>query len=155
MDIKERKLKLIQGLTKKKEDFCVEYVKNGFNATQAYMSAFSTTNDNTATKNSNKLLREANVIEYIQLIKEELLLNDDISKIDVIRILKEQVQDCINKNDKRNLFKALDMLCKIGGLYAPTDNILRITTDTEFNLVFPTISNLDNSIEEAKIVDKK
>ena len=60
-------------LSTQQRTFCEEYVKNGNNGMQAYLNAYkSCKKENTARTNASRLLTNANIIEYIQELQEEL-----------------------------------------------------------------------------------
>ena len=44
-------------LNSKQKNFCNEYIKNGANGTQAYLKAYKTKSEETATVNASRLLR--------------------------------------------------------------------------------------------------
>ena len=60
-------------LTNSQRTFCEEYVNNGKNGTQAYLSAYnSCKKETTAMVNASRLLRNAKVSEYIQELQDKL-----------------------------------------------------------------------------------
>lgn len=60
-------------LSNQQRTFCEEYVKNGSNATQAYLIAYkSCKTEKTAGVNASRLLGNARVQDYIKELQEEL-----------------------------------------------------------------------------------
>ena len=76
-------------LTNKQEMFCLEYIKD-FNATQSYKRAgYGVKNDATAGVQSNKLLKNPKITEYIEILKEERMKR---LRVDADWVLREAVE---------------------------------------------------------------
>ena len=122
-------------LNSKQENFCNEYIKNGANGTQAYLKAYKTKNEETATVNASRLLRNANVQQYISELQEKARDEAIMSAIERKKWLTDVVKDiqreeCMlkmpdgeemvigSKNaDLNTKLKAIDILNKMDGEY--------------------------------------
>jgi len=123
-------------LTKQQEAFCLAYVNNGLNATQAYLKAYkSCKKDTTAKVNGSRLLTNANVKAYIESLQNELRKNAvmDIKERQLLLsrmaygVEKEEVATAIDENGEvKTIFvplkakdrrDAIDMLNKMDGAY--------------------------------------
>ena len=80
-------------LNSKQENFCNEYIKNGANGTQAYLKAYKTKNEETATVNASRLLRNANVQQYISELQEKARDEAIMSAIERKKWLTDVVKD--------------------------------------------------------------
>lgn len=123
------------GLTEKMKHFCREYYTNGGDATKAYLAAYNTTNETISRIEGCKLLKRADVYEYI---KELNLPNENkaISEREKKReILWDRIQKCIEKEDETAIARYMDILNKMDSEYININrNIEENKTD---------ISNLD------------
>ncbi len=122
-------------LNSKQKNFCNEYIKNGANGTQAYLKAYKTKSEETATVNASRLLRNANVQQYISELQEEAKDKAIMSAIERKKWLTDVVKDiqreeCMvkmpdgeemvigSKNaDLNTKLKAIDILNKMDGEY--------------------------------------
>ena len=122
-------------LNSKQKNFCNEYIKNGANGTQAYLKAYKTKSEETATVNASRLLRNANVQQYISELQEEDKDKAIMSAIERKKWLTDVVKDiqreeCMvkmpdgeemvigSKNaDLNTKLKAIDILNKMDGEY--------------------------------------
>lgn len=116
-------------LTARQEKFCLEFAKSG-NATQAYKSAFGTTNEKTAGVQASRLLKKPSVQERLKEIQDEIAsvkiadvreLQERLTAIarrelyeTVILPNGEQVQ---KQTTIKDALKALELLCRIQGLF--------------------------------------
>lgn len=62
----------VNRITEKQKSFCREYVRNGGNATQAYLYAYDTENEVTASREGSKLLTLDIITEYIATLNKPL-----------------------------------------------------------------------------------
>lgn len=110
---------------KRHEAFCLEYRKNGFNAKQAYKTVYKTKNDRTAESNGQKLLSYTEVQEFLEELSKKSQLRYGIDMERLVLRLKDLAYD----DDKNASLKAVDMLIKVAGEYAPTktDNTTKIS----------------------------
>jgi len=99
--------------------FCLEYIKNGCNGTQAYINTYTKSTYDTAKSNANKLLKRDDVKQYIEHLKQEQYnkCNIEIDEIQehLITIVRDDnIFSLVTTNDR---LKALDMLNKMKGNY--------------------------------------
>ena len=85
-------------LKPKHEQFCLEYLKNGNNATQAYKAVYGTKKDRTAESNANRLLRNAEVQAFLKQ-KQEKISNKKQKEYEidinwVVNQYKKTILDC-------------------------------------------------------------
>ena len=104
-------------LNKKQENFCLEYVKNGYNATQAYKTAYQCT-DSTASSQGCRLLKNPKVLERIKAIQKEEF---QAACITAERVGKKLAEIAFSSKGDRYYnsqaqIKALDLLQKQLGL---------------------------------------
>lgn len=121
-------------LTKKQKLFCEEYVRNGRNATKAYLTVFVTNNYHAAGAGAHKLLKKQNVIDYIKYLDE---LNQKEHGIDRNMVLSEMLYQYNQTKDVNNFaaLKALEMIAKLLGLNE--ENKLNVKAVLEQPLFFP------------------
>lgn len=62
----------VNRITEKQKAFCREYVRNGGNGTQAYLTAYDTESETTASIESSKLLRLDHITEYIATLNKPM-----------------------------------------------------------------------------------
>lgn len=79
-------VKDIKKLNKRHEKFCQEYLKD-FNATRAYKAVYDSKNDNAASANASKLLRNTKVQEYLSASMQETKIKDILDINDVLENL--------------------------------------------------------------------
>lgn len=82
------KIKPEKPVNKKQNDFCREYILNGWNGLQAYKKAYNCS-DNVAMVNSSKLLIKTNIQEHIKYLQQNIELTTGISKEKIITALAE------------------------------------------------------------------
>lgn len=111
--------------------FCEEYINNGSNGTQAYLKAYkSCKKKETARANSSRLLTNANVLEYIENLRQKLKSNAIMTAQErmewLSKIIKGEVKHTSydsNGNSYENeayisdKMKAIDILNKMDGNY--------------------------------------
>lgn len=91
-----------QDLNHRQEAFCVAYVTNGFNATQAYMAAgYGTTNPDVAKSCASQLLAKPNVTRRIATLMSPGLKANKITLENVLAQIS-----AIANFDKRKLYDA-------------------------------------------------
>lgn len=100
------------------EAFCLEYMKNGFNATRAYMSVYPDTKEPSARASASELLTNLNITKRITEIQDELAENWGIDIQEVVNSIKKTRASAKSQNDFNASLKADDMLLKIRGGYA-------------------------------------
>ena len=103
------------GLTEKMKRFCREYVTNGGNGTQAYLTAYDSKSETSASIEASKLLRRDDITEYINALNkptENRIANEREKKRN---LLWEFINDT-NRDDSTRL-KALDLLNRMDAEY--------------------------------------
>ena len=108
--------------------FCDEYLANGLNGTQAYLSVYkSVKSDEVAAVNASKLLRNTKVIDYIKLEQEKTSSKLEITRESVLMDLQRIKENNEGDNPQTSL-KALDLIIKVLGFNAPTEQKINIGT---------------------------
>lgn len=120
-------------LTKKEQEFCMEFVRNGGNASRAYYHAYDTSLD-VARKSYCKVFRKPEVKEYITHLQKIAFENACINAERVALKLgdiafAEKGDEIYNTNAQ---LKALDLLQKQLGLQKQK---LEADVNTEINIV--------------------
>ncbi len=100
------------------EAFCLEYMRNGFNAKQAYKAVYSSKNDRTAEVNGSILLSITEVVQRLAELKQEVAEKYGIDIQEVVNSIKETRGLAKSQNDFNASLKADDMLLKISDGYA-------------------------------------
>lgn len=99
----------------RQEKFCIEFVRCG-NATEAYKRAgYQVKTEEAAGVNASRLLRNANVQQYIAKLREKA---DDAKILNAKErrmILSEIVNDL--EASKRDRIRAIDVMNKMDGIY--------------------------------------
>lgn len=112
-------------LTPKMEKFC-EYIVSGMSGKDAYITAYQNkSNDNTAYKESMKLLQRDDIAERIKEMRKPLELHAQTVSITErqkhIDFIKERIELCKQKEDENSILRYLDQLAKIGGYYKESE----------------------------------
>lgn len=105
-------------LTAKQKAFCEAYVENGYNGTQAYLSAYDTDNYNTAKTEGNKLLKKPHIREYVSALQKEQFAQACITAERVAMKLAD-IAFAVKGDEDYNTsaqLKALDLLQKQLGI---------------------------------------
>jgi hypothetical protein len=128
------------------EKFC-EYIVSGMSGKDAYITAYQNkSNDNTAYKESMKLLQRDDVSERIKEMRKPLELHAQTVSITErqkhIDFIKERIELCKQKDDEQSIIRYMIELAKIGGYYKETDKeenaenaIQQLDTNTLLRLV--------------------
>lgn len=106
------------GITYKMEQFCREYVANGYKGGAAYKAAYNCHSDNSARVNAWQLLKRPEIKAYIRMLQKEQY---EALSISAERIATELAEMAFaNKGDEHYTatvkLKALDLLQKQLGL---------------------------------------
>jgi phage terminase small subunit len=107
-------------LSKNHEQFVDEYFKNGLNATQAYLAVYPGSSYENANKHACRLVVNGGVQLAIQKKYAELQTRNEIAIDEIISKVKKLIDECEGDADRKNLIKAIDLLNKMVGAYAPT-----------------------------------
>lgn len=135
------------GLTEKMKAFCVEYMKNGGNGTEAYLHAYNTESKTTASREASLLLRRKDINEYLHTlnIPNE---NKAISEREKKRaIIWDRIQYCIDTGNDNAVARYMDILNKMDSEYI---NINRNIDDTHEKLDTLDVDALKSLIETRK-----
>lgn len=117
------------GLTEKMKAFCREYVLNGGNGTQAYLTAYDGNSETAASIESSKLLRRDDITAYITALNKPMENRIQNEREKKRSILWDFINDT-TKTDADRL-RALDLLNKMDAEYI---NINRNITENENNI---------------------
>ena len=124
-------------LTEKQKAFCREYFSNGGNATQAYLSAYNSKNEEVAANEGSLLLKNKEMQKYLRTMNKPLE-RKAISERDKKRsICWAQIEQCIAERDSNGAARWMDILNKMDSEYI---NINRTIQDDQ-----TAISNLDTN----------
>ena len=122
-------------LSNSQRKFCEEYVNNGKNGTQAYLTAYkSCKKESTAKVNASRLLTNANVMDYVKELQEKLktkaIMTAEERMIWLSKVVKGDIKHiCYDNNGNAyeneayisDKMKAIDIMNKMDGEY--TTNI--------------------------------
>jgi phage terminase small subunit len=113
---------------KRHKQFAEEYLSNGMNATQAYLSVYkSVKNERTAEAAASRLLSNVKVKEYLYEKQKELSKKSEIDREFILEEYKQLLDSCKLEGmdgagtikDRTNWAKALAQITKMLGLDAP------------------------------------
>ena len=103
------------GLTEKMKVFCREYVANGGNGTQAYLAAYNSNSETSASIEASRLLRRDDITAYIASLNkpmENVIQNDREKKRAFLwQVIQDESQ---SMNDR---LRSMDILCKVDAEY--------------------------------------
>ena len=131
-------------LTEKMKSFCREYVSNGGNGTQAYLTAYDSNNEAVAANESSLLLKRDEVKEYLATITKPLedTAMDEGEKIR--SLIWERIAVCQSNGDDAAIARYTDQLNRLSGRY---QNINVNKTDATVNLNGLDLNALKNIAE--------
>ena len=123
------------------KDLAKEYHKNGFNIKLAYKTLRPKVKDNTAKVEGSKALTNPNFVKELKELEKKSQLRYGIDMEKLVLRLKDLAYD----EDKNASLKAVDMLIKVAGEYAPTktDN----KTTLEIQNPQEALNKLNNSLD--------
>lgn len=128
-------------LTIKQARFCEEYVKNGGNGTQAYLTAYDSNSPTSAQIEASRLLDREDIQEYLKKLRKPIekavmrkVLNEREKKK---QIIQERLEACIAREDDAAIARYLEIWNKMDGEYV---NINKDITERETE-----IKNLDTA----------
>lgn len=117
-------------MNKRHQQFIEEYMANGMNGTQAYLSTYPNVTEETANVNSSRLLSNAKIKAEIERLQAETSNKLQITKESLLKHLNDILES--TKNDpknKHNAIKSIEVLNKMLGFNEP--NKTDITTNGE------------------------
>ena len=104
------------GLTIKMRNFCNAYARTG-NATQAYLEAYDTTNEQIASNEGSKLLLRDDVTEYLKELNKPTI-NKIVNEREKKRqLLWKAIYRCEAKEDESSMARYMDILNKMDSEY--------------------------------------
>lgn len=127
----------VTNLNQRQEQFCEAYIANGYNATQAYLTAYGGTYE-TANGAGCRLLRNPDVLNYIRWLQKDAL---EQKQVTAERIALELANMAFAQKGDEDYpagikIKALDLLQKQFGLQqqkikadVDSDQTIRVTID--------------------------
>lgn len=101
-------------LNNKQKIFCREYVKNGNNATQAYMKAYPDSSEKSAKDNASRLIAKDSIQNYIQELQGKMEDKEIMSAKERMKWLTNLIDGKETTSDK---LKAIEILNKMSGEY--------------------------------------
>jgi phage terminase small subunit len=120
----------------KNKKFCLEYLANGFNGTQAYLATYtSVKKEDTAAVNASKLLRNTKVQEYIKAEQDKSAAKLEITRESLIADLQE-IKLSTKETNPQAALKAIEMTAKMLGLAGSDKTETKITGDININKLF-------------------
>lgn len=117
----------------KQSAFLDELFLNGFNQGEAWMKVHNVKNIETARVNAVQCLSIPSVAAEYQRRKDLIANAGIITREDIIKDLRIQIEECKIEKDRQHLIKAYDLICKMSGFY--TTNI-NAKVDTTIKLSF-------------------
>ena len=117
-------------LTQKQINFCQEYISNGGNGTQAYLTAYDSNSPRSAQIEASRLLDQENIQEYLlqlrkpieKSVKRKILNEREYKK----KLIQERIEECITRGDDSAIARYLEIWNKMDGEYV---NINKDITD--------------------------
>lgn len=108
-------------LTPKMEKFC-QCIVSGMSGKDSYITAYNNkSNDNTAYKESMKLLVRSDIQDRIKELNKPLEIQAQSKALSArdkqIKAIEDRIEVCISNNDETSLIRYYDMLNKIYNLY--------------------------------------
>ena len=128
-------------LTQKQMNFCQEYIKNGGNATKAYLAAYNSNSPVSAQVESSRMLDREDIQEYLvklrkpieKAVKRKIINEREYKK----KLIQERIEECIERGDDAAIARYLEIWNKMDGEYV---NINKDITDHDAE-----IKNLDTA----------
>lgn len=117
-------------LTKKQMAFCEEYLKNGGNATQAYLTAYDSESPTSARVDACRLLQREDIQQQIERLRKPMekavvrrIVNEREYKK---KLIQERIEECVVKGDDAAIARYIEIWNKMDGEYV---NINKDITD--------------------------
>lgn len=111
--------------------FADEYLSNGLNATQAYLSTYPSVTENTAKVNGSKLLTNTNIKDYIDTKREQTSKVLNISKESLIQDLID-IKNGNIKDRPMIAVKAIETINKMQGYNAVEKQEIKLQGDIQW-----------------------
>ena len=117
-------------LTKGEILFIETYFNNGFNATQAYMTAFPDATYKSARYSGYRLMASEHIKPEIERIWAEIKALNIVTREEIMIALKELMDQSIDNGNATDLIKAIDTINKMTGAYT-----LQIDANVNNNII--------------------
>lgn len=128
-------------LTKKQMAFCEEYLKNGGNATQAYLTAYDSESPKSAVVDASRLMAREDIQQQIERLRKPMekkivrrIVNEREYKK---KLIQERIEECVERGDDAAIARYIEIWNKMDGEYV---NINKDITDHQAE-----IANLDTA----------
>lgn len=131
-------------LTKGEILFIETYFNNGFNATQAYMTAFPDATYKSARYSGYRLMASEHIKPEIERIWAEIKALNIVTREEIMIALKELMDQSIDNGNATDLIKAIDTINKMTGAYT-----LQIDANVNNNIILK-IPGLEPDKDEDK-----
>lgn len=118
-------------LTEKMKHFCREYISNGGNGTKAYLTAYNSKSEVSASIESSKLLRRDDITKYIESLNKPLENRIQNEREKKRQIIWNRIEECIAREDDGAIARYMDILNKMDAEYI---NINRNIEDKDTNI---------------------
>ena len=134
-------------LTLKQMRFCEEYLKNGGNATEAYMTAYDSESKKSAMIDASRLMKREDIQEYLmklrkpveKAVKRKIMNEREYKK----KLIQERIDECVARGDDAAIARYLEIWNKMDGEYAsggksdfdPQEEMANLDTSTLLQLV--------------------
>lgn len=112
-------------LTVKQMQFCEEYLKNGGNATEAYMTAYDSESKKSAMIEASRMLKREDIQDYLMKLRKPVekavkrkIMRDRNSKIELIQ---RRIDACEARDDDAGIARYLEIWNKMDGEYLNTN----------------------------------
>ena len=122
-------------LTVKQMNFCEEYIKNGGNGTQAYLTAYDSNSPVSAQIEASRLLDKEEIQTYLQKLRKPIekavrrkIINEREYKK---KLIQERIDECIARGDDSAIARYLEIWNKMDGEYV---NITKDITDSDASI---------------------
>jgi len=122
-------------LTVKQMNFCDEYIKNGGNGTQAYLTAYNSNSPVSAQIEASRLLDKEEIQAYLQKLRKPIekavkrkIINEREYKK---KLIQERIDECIARGDDAAIARYLEIWNKMDGEYV---NITKDITESDASI---------------------
>ena len=117
-------------LTNKQMEFCKEYLRNGGNATQAYLTAYDSESPKSAVVDASRLMRRDDIKEQIERLSkpmEKAIVRKIVNEREYKKkLIQERIDECVAKGDDAAIARYIEIWNKMDGEYV---NINKDITD--------------------------
>ena len=134
-------------LTLKQMRFCEEYLKNGGNATEAYMTAYDSESKKSAVIDASRLMKREDIQEHLmklrkpveKAVKRKIMNEREYKK----KLIQERIDECVARGDDAAIARYLEIWNKMDGEYVnggksdfdPQEEMANLDTSTLLQLV--------------------